>query len=154
MWAFMMWGVLTGPLSPTGVDPPLVGFVTVQTLGCTVKQPDRGAVITSLQITCITARHILKISSYSTHTRHGQKNWFIVTKRVFSFVESCWCRARSIESCSARLEVLIYQILKSPCLYKCLVHLFLGLLRETFVIYLGCILNFLNKKGKIKEMLL
>ena len=48
MWAFMMWGVLTGPLSPTGVDPPLVGFVTVQTLGCTVKQPDRGAVITSL----------------------------------------------------------------------------------------------------------
>ena len=48
MWAFMMWGVLTGPLSPTGVDPPLVGFVRVQAHGCTVKQPDRGAVITSL----------------------------------------------------------------------------------------------------------
>ena len=48
MWAFMMWGVLTGPLSPTVVDPPLVMFVNVQTLGCTVKQPDRGAVITSL----------------------------------------------------------------------------------------------------------
>ena len=33
-------------------------------------------------------------------------------------------------------------------------HLFLGLLREMFVIYLGCILNFLSKKGKIKEMFL
>ena len=62
------------PALPHRCCSPLGGVRHVQTLGCTVTQPDRGAVITSLLITCITARHILKISSYSTHTKQWANN--------------------------------------------------------------------------------
>ena len=51
-WAFMMWGFLTGPLSPTGLHPPWLGFVKVQTHVHCYFIKIKGAVITSTDHLC------------------------------------------------------------------------------------------------------
>ena len=101
------------PALPHRCCSPLGGVRHVQTLGmyCYTTIDRGGTVITSHQITCITARHILKISSYSTHTKQWAR--FVGTQLPVgsSHLQRGWCcRSGTNSCCSARLEVFICQI--------------------------------------------